>query len=68
MSFSKMVGRKISVLGGGWLGYPLAQTIAKLGTSVNISTRSQQRKDSFNTDANTKNKALSSFLVDIENI
>jgi nucleoside-diphosphate-sugar epimerase len=68
MSFSKMVGRKISVLGGGWLGYPLAQTLSKLGSSVNISTRSQQRKDSFNKDVNTKNKASSSFLVDIENL
>ena len=72
MSFSKMVGRKISVLGGGWLGYPLAKNLVKLDARVNISTRSQKRKDSFHintkTNVNTENKALSSFLIDIENL
>ncbi|GHB70188.1 NAD(P)-dependent oxidoreductase [Psychrosphaera saromensis] len=69
-----MIGRKISVLGGGWLGYPLAQELVQLGASVNLSTRSQQRKHSFdiNTDMDTntqiKAKALSAFLVDIENL
>jgi len=70
MSVSKMIDRKISVLGGGWLGYPLAQELAKLGASVNIATRSQQRKQSFDikSNPNTQAKALSSFLVDIENL
>jgi ketol-acid reductoisomerase len=39
MAFTNLTNRKISVLGGGWLGYPLAQELKASGADVNIATR-----------------------------
>lgn len=60
MAFTNLTNRKISVLGGGWLGYPLAQELKAFGADVNIATRSKQRLDTYN--------QLTGFLVDIENL
>jgi nucleoside-diphosphate-sugar epimerase len=63
MDFNKIKKHKISILGGGWLGYPLAQTLSELGASVNLATRSQQRLDTYKLASNVE-----SFLIDIENL
>ncbi|WP_299263793.1 dTDP-glucose 4,6-dehydratase [uncultured Psychrosphaera sp.] len=63
MDFNKIKKHKISILGGGWLGYPLAQTLSELGAWVNLATRSQQRLDTYKLASNVE-----SFLIDIENL
>lgn len=60
--FLNIAGRSISILGGGWLGYPLARMFDELGADVKLSTRSQQRLDTYQL-AN-----VSTYLIDIENI
>lgn len=66
MKFSNVANRKISVLGGGWLGYPLAKMINEIGSNVNLATRSEKRLDSYKGTIEKTN--IATFLVDIENI
>jgi nucleoside-diphosphate-sugar epimerase len=63
MDFNKIKKHKISILGGGWLGYPLAQMLSELGAWVNLATRSKQRLDTYKLASNVE-----SFLIDIENL
>ncbi len=50
----------ISILGGGWLGAPLANKLKKLRHSVKVATRSQQRTEMLS------QKELASFQIDTD--
>lgn len=53
---------KISILGSGWLGLPLAETLVKQGYIVNASTRSESRFDEI------KATGAKPFVVDIKQL
>lgn len=52
---------KISILGSGWLGLPLAQGLQKEGASIALSTRSMDKYSLF------QEESLNPYLIDIEN-
>lgn len=54
--------QSISVLGSGWLGFPLAMQLQKQFSRVNISTRSTEKSNQFEAIG------LTPFIIDIENI
>lgn len=51
---------KISILGSGWLGHPLAQHFSAVGYQVNLSTRSPEKIQQL------KQPSISPYLVDID--
>ncbi|MSP85674.1 MAG: SDR family NAD(P)-dependent oxidoreductase, partial [Flavobacteriaceae bacterium] len=50
---------KISILGCGWLGFPLAKALLENGFSVNGSTTSTEKL------LNIENAGISSFLIEL---
>lgn len=54
--------KKISILGGGWLGLPLAEHFQHNGYEIKIATRSQARAEKIS------DTGFKPFLVDIESI
>ena len=54
--------KKISILGSGWLGLPLAESLVNQGYEVKASTRSPERFDAI------KDCHASPFIVDIDHI
>lgn len=53
---------KISILGSGWLGFPLAKDLMKLGHTINLSTRSIDKL------ASLTQTGITSYLVDIDDL
>ena len=53
--------KEISILGSGWLGFPLASHLLALGFEVKTSTRSLQRYNEI------MGEGLQAFIVDIDN-
>lgn len=60
--YGEIMGRNISILGGGWLGSRLAEHFAVQGERVNISTRSADKFRQLNAEN------VSAYLVDIEKL
>ena len=52
---------KISILGSGWLGLPLAKNLSRC-YKINVSTRTKSKKESL------KEKNINTFLVDIDTL
>lgn len=52
--------QNISILGGGWLGQPLAQTLLKNGHSIKVATRSNERLQHLN------EQGLNAYQLDID--
>ncbi|MGB5444644.1 MAG: NAD(P)H-binding protein, partial [Psychromonas sp.] len=56
------MNKSISILGSGWLGFPLAKQLKSEFEVVNISTRSEEKAEQL------RSAGLRPFIIDIENL